>query len=50
LISAGIRELVKEGFPLHDEQIPELLKNIEDHEHDVIDIVLFAIGNARYTF
>lgn len=39
---------MKEGFPLHDEQIPELLKNIEDHEHDVIDIVMFAIGNARY--
>ncbi|CAN0376362.1 unnamed protein product, partial [Ascophyllum nodosum] len=41
-----LRELVKEGFPLHDEQIPCLLENIEDHEQDVIDIVMYAVGNA----
>lgn len=42
------RDLVREGFPLHDDYIPHLLLHIEDHEEDVIRIVMFAVGNARY--
>ena len=41
------RELVKEEFPLHDAVIPKLLENIEDHEEDIIDIITYAVGNAR---
>eukprot|EP00752_Nemacystus_decipiens_P009021 g8052.t1 len=42
----NLRDLVREGFPLHDDVIPKLLLHIEDHEEDVICIVMFAIGNA----
>lgn len=41
------RDLVKEGFPLHDDLICSLLRYIGDHEQDIIDIVIFAVGNAR---
>lgn len=41
------RDLVKEGFPLHDDHIPALLENIGDHELDVIETVLAAVANAR---
>lgn len=41
------RDLVKEGFPLHDNHIPALLENIGDHEQDVIETVLAAVANAR---
>lgn len=43
----NLRDLVKEGFPLHDDNIGDLLDYIEDHEQDIIDIVMFAVGNAR---
>lgn len=42
------RDLVKEGFPLHDAHVPALLENIGDHERDIIETVLFAVANARY--
>lgn len=38
---------MKEGFPLHDAVIPKLLDSIEDHEQDIIDIITYAVGNAR---
>lgn len=41
------RDLVKEGFPLHDEYIPKLLESIGDHEQDIVETVLFAVANAR---
>lgn len=41
------RDLVKEGFPLHDHHIPALLENVGDHEQDVIETVLAAVANAR---
>eukprot|EP00903_Cladosiphon_okamuranus_P019883 g18275.t1 len=42
----NLRDLVKEGFPLHDDFIPDLLLHIEDHEQDVVCIVMYAVGNA----
>lgn len=41
------RDLVKEGFPLHDEHIHALLASIGDHEEDVIETVMAAVANAR---
>lgn len=41
------RELVNEGFPLHDDHIPSLLENIGDHEQDVMDTILDAVASAR---
>ncbi|CAM9784847.1 unnamed protein product, partial [Scytosiphon promiscuus] len=46
----NLRDLVREGFPLHDDDIPELLLHIEDDEEDVIRIVTFAVGNASNPF
>ncbi|CAM9478531.1 unnamed protein product [Ectocarpus fasciculatus] len=40
-----LRELVKEGLPLHDDLIPTLLKRAEDHG-EIMDIVMYAVGNA----
>ncbi|CAM9621106.1 unnamed protein product [Ectocarpus sp. 13 AM-2016] len=40
-----LRELVKEGLPLHDDLIPTLLKRAED-QGEVMDIVMYAVGNA----
>lgn len=42
------RDLVKEGFPLHDDHIPVLLEHIGDHEQDVVETVLAAVANARW--
>eukprot|EP00903_Cladosiphon_okamuranus_P011821 g11108.t2 len=39
-----LRELVKEGFPIHDDFIPFLLNSAEDE--DVADIVMFAVANT----
>lgn len=41
-----LRELVKEGLPIHDEDIPFLLDLAEDEE-SVVEIVTHAVGNAR---
>lgn len=41
------RDLVKEGFPLHDDHIAALLESIGDHEQHIIETVLFAVANAR---
>lgn len=41
------RDLVKEGFPLHEGYIPALLENIGDNEDDVIETVLATVTNAR---
>lgn len=41
-----LRELVREGFPIHDDVIRPLLDCVED-EDDVADIVTFAVGNTR---
>lgn len=41
-----LRELVKEGFPIHDDLVRTLLYNTEDEE-DVADIVMYAVGNTR---
>lgn len=46
-VAAARRDLVKEGFPLHDDHIPYLLESIGDHEQDIIETVLFAVANAR---
>ncbi|CAM9548053.1 unnamed protein product, partial [Ectocarpus fasciculatus] len=40
-----LRELVKAGLPLHDDLIPTLLTSAEDEE-EVMDIVMYAVGNA----
>ncbi|CAN0565602.1 unnamed protein product, partial [Ectocarpus sp. 12 AP-2014] len=40
-----LRELVKEGLPLHDDLIPTLLKRVED-QGQVMDIAMYAVGNA----
>ncbi|CAM9206588.1 unnamed protein product [Ectocarpus fasciculatus] len=45
-----LRDLVKEGFPLHDNHIPALLESIGDHEQDIIETVLFAVANASNPF
>ncbi|CAM9102556.1 unnamed protein product, partial [Hapterophycus canaliculatus] len=42
----SLKDLVREGFPLHDDHVPELLRHVEDDEEDVIRIVMFAVGNA----
>lgn len=41
------RDLMKEGFPLHDDHIAALLESIGDHEQDIIETILFAVANAR---
>lgn len=46
-VATAPRDLVKEGFPLHDDHIPALLESIGDHEQDIIETVLFAVANAR---
>ncbi|CAM9283980.1 unnamed protein product [Ectocarpus sp. 13 AM-2016] len=43
---AGLRELVHEGFPLHDDHIRSLLENIGDHEQDVMDTILDAVASS----
>eukprot|EP00903_Cladosiphon_okamuranus_P021649 g19903.t1 len=40
-----LRELVKEGLPIHDDFIPPLLDSAEDEE-EVVEIVTFAVCNA----
>ncbi|CAM9818817.1 unnamed protein product, partial [Ectocarpus sp. 12 AP-2014] len=45
-----LRDLVKEGFPLHDDHIPYLLESTGDHEQDIIETVLFAVANASNPF
>eukprot|EP00752_Nemacystus_decipiens_P011859 g10519.t1 len=45
-----VSNLVKEGFPLHDDYIYALLENIGDHELDIIQTVLFAVANASNPF
>ncbi|CAM9923666.1 unnamed protein product, partial [Scytosiphon promiscuus] len=45
-----LRDLVQEGFPLHDEYIGQLLDSIGDHEEDVIAIVICAVANASNPF
>ncbi|CAM9252147.1 unnamed protein product, partial [Ectocarpus sp. 8 AP-2014] len=49
-VPAARRDLVKEGFPLHDDHIPALLVSIGDHEQDIIETVLFAVANASNPF
>eukprot|EP00903_Cladosiphon_okamuranus_P014653 g13587.t1 len=46
----ALRDLVKEGFPLHDDHIPALLESIGDHEQDIIEIILYAVANASNPF
>ncbi|CAM9397930.1 unnamed protein product [Ectocarpus fasciculatus] len=46
----ALRELVNEGFPLHDDHMPFLLENIGDHEHDVIDTILAAVASTSNPF
>lgn len=46
LLDVRDRNLVDEGFPLHDKQIPILLESIDDHEDDVVDTIIFAIRDA----
>ncbi|CAM9267068.1 unnamed protein product [Ectocarpus sp. 4 AP-2014] len=46
----ALRELVNEGFPLHDDHVPFLLENIGDHEHDVIDTILAAVASTSNPF
>lgn len=47
VLAFAFRELVQEGFPLHEDHIPAILENIGDHEQDVIETILAAVANAR---
>lgn len=42
----SLRDLVGEGFPLHEDDIPELLELIGDFEQDVMEIIMVTVGNA----
>ncbi|CAN0455764.1 unnamed protein product, partial [Ectocarpus sp. 12 AP-2014] len=44
------RDLVLEGFPLHEHHIPALLENIGDHEKDIIETILATVTNASNPF
>ncbi|CAM9237184.1 unnamed protein product [Ectocarpus sp. 12 AP-2014] len=46
----ALRELVNEGFPLHDDHIRSLLENIGDHEQDVMDTILDAVASTSNPF
>eukprot|EP00752_Nemacystus_decipiens_P006636 g5966.t1 len=44
-----LRELVREGFPIHDDFIQTLLCSAEDEE-DVADILMYAVANTSNPF
>ncbi|CAM9177459.1 unnamed protein product [Ectocarpus sp. 12 AP-2014] len=46
----SLRDLVKEGFPLHNDHIPAILEHIGDWEEDVIDTLLYAVASASNPF
>ncbi|CBN74318.1 Ankyrin Repeat Transient Receptor Potential Channel [Ectocarpus siliculosus] len=46
----SLRDLVQEGFPLHEHHIPALLENIGDHEKDIIETILATVTNASNPF
>lgn len=38
---------MKAGFPLHDTDVSKLLEHVDLHEHDIVDIIMFTVGNSR---
>ncbi|CAN0140980.1 unnamed protein product, partial [Scytosiphon promiscuus] len=47
---ASLRDLARQGFPLHEAHIPDLLENLGDHEDEIVETVLFSVANASNPF
>lgn len=48
MVTLTRRDLVREGFPLHDEYMFNVLQSIGDHEEDVVETILAAVAHARW--